>query len=225
MSIQAMIFDLDNTLYPASSGLIGQVEQRIHEFVIHHLGLDETAAQAMCKHYYATYGTTLRGLQTHHPHVEPEAYLDYIHNVGIEQCLEPQPELAAALAQLPVRKIIWTNSVTEYAERVLDRLAIRDQFELLLDVRYFNLHGKPDPAAYTHVLELLGVPGHAAIMVEDSLLNLPPAKTLGMTTILVAEEGGHTGSADYVVPHVMAALEVAAQLLATAESPTPHNPA
>ncbi len=214
MSIQAILFDLDNTLYPASSGLVSHVEQRIMRFVMEQMQVDAATALEMCQSYYATYGTTLQGLQSHFGGVEPEAYLNYIHDVPIEEFITPNPQLVEMLVELPVRKIIFTNSVRDYAERVLDHMGILDQFERIFDVRYFNLVGKPDPAAYIHIVEWLGLSGNEVIMIEDSRMNLPPAKALGMTTILIDETLTDPAGADYHVHTIIPALEIARQLLA-----------
>ena len=66
MTVRAVLFDLDNTIYPASNGLMLSIDQRIGEFVQRLLGLDEDEALRLRRHYYAEYGTTLRGLQHHH---------------------------------------------------------------------------------------------------------------------------------------------------------------
>jgi putative hydrolase of the HAD superfamily len=60
MTIRAILFDLDNTLYPASSGVMQQLDRRIGEYVQERLGLSSDEATALKRHYYATYGTTLR---------------------------------------------------------------------------------------------------------------------------------------------------------------------
>jgi putative hydrolase of the HAD superfamily len=80
--------------------------------------------------------------------------------------------------------------------------------------------GKPDPAAYRHVLEYLGVPGTAALMLEDSAHNLPPAKALGMTTMLVGELLPTHPDADYHVANILEALDVAQVLVGS----PPHVP-
>jgi putative hydrolase of the HAD superfamily len=72
MTIRAMLFDLDNTLYPASSGVMQSIDQRIGEYVQQRLGLPEVEAAKIRHYYYTTYGTTLRGLQQHHGHIETE---------------------------------------------------------------------------------------------------------------------------------------------------------
>ena len=48
------------------------------------------------------------------------------------------------------------------------------------------------------VLDRLGVEGEEAVLVEDLEKNLPPAKELGMRTILVGRACSN-GAADYVL--------------------------
>lgn len=213
MAIQAILFDLDNTLYPASSGLMEHMSGRISGWVQQALQLDADAAHVLCKHYYATYGATVHGLRTYHPAVDPHAYLEYVHDIAIEQFLGPSTQLHTLLGRLPVRKIIFTNSVQPYAERVLACLGIREHFEQIFDLHYFDFDAKPNPAAYQHVLERLGLDGAQTIMVEDTLANLVPAKAFGMHTILIDETLQATVGADYIVPDVVRALEVAQELI------------
>ena len=44
------------------------------------LGLDHDHAFAVQKRYFSEYGTTLRGLMTHHG-VDPHAFLDHVHAI------------------------------------------------------------------------------------------------------------------------------------------------
>ena len=64
--IETFVFDLDNTLYPASSDLWPKIDDRITLFMIRLFGLDSLSLRALQKHYYQRYGTTLRGLMKEH---------------------------------------------------------------------------------------------------------------------------------------------------------------
>lgn len=214
MSIRAMLFDLDNTLYPASSGLMQQMDRRIGEYVQQRLGLPEPEASQIRNRYYTTYGTTLRGLQQHHSHVETDDYLRFVHDIALEQYLTVSAELDAALTDLDVRKVIFTNSPREHAERVLSAMGIAHHFERIFDLRYFNFVAKPDPACYQHVLDELGVNGDEAVLLEDTAINLDPAKALAMTTILISDVPCECPAADYIVPDILSALELTKPLIA-----------
>jgi putative hydrolase of the HAD superfamily len=220
MNIRAILFDLDNTLYPASSGVMARIDQRIGEYVEQRLGIGAEEALVMRRTYCETYGTTLRGLLHHYGDIETDEYLEFVHNIEIEELLRFDAALDAALAALDVPKIIFTNSPREHAERVLKALGLAHHFERVFDLRHFNLIGKPDPAAYRQVLDYVGVPGSAVLLLEDSAHNLPPAKALGMTTMLVGELLPMHPDADYHVPNILEALDIA-QVLVGSTDPVP----
>ena len=56
------IFDLDNTIYPAASGLFNQVSDRMTLFIQNLFDLDRDAARARQKDLFHRYGTTASGL-------------------------------------------------------------------------------------------------------------------------------------------------------------------
>ena len=212
MPISAVLFDLDNTIYPASSGVMKGVDVRITEYVQNLLGLEIEQARELRQRYYMTYGTTLNGLQRHHA-VDAEHYLSYVHDLAIESFLTSDAELDHLLSELTATKAIFTNSPAEYARRVLRAMGIERHFAHVFDIRFSSFLPKPDPAVYQSVLDTLGVPGASAILVEDTPQNLPPARALGMTTILVGEPSlAGAALADHVVPDVLAAVRIALEL-------------
>lgn len=219
MAIRAMLFDLDNTLYPASSGVMQLIDRRIGAFVEERLGISEAESRGLRRQYYATYGTTLRGLQQHYSDIDTNTYLQFVHDVAIEEYLRFDAELDERLAKLAVRKVIFTNSPREHAERVLRALGLEHHFERVFDLRYFNFVGKPDPATYQHIVDQLGIAGDEALLLEDTPENLPPAKALGMTTMLIRPELLDCAAADYQVTTLMAALELAQPLIASTLAP------
>jgi len=211
-SISVVLFDLDNTLYPVSSGLMHGVDTRITEYIRNLLDLDHDAALKLRRQYFDSYGTTLRGLQHHHA-VDPEDYLSYVHDLAIESFLASDAELDHLLGQVDATKAVFTNAPLDYARRVLETLGIDRHFEGIFDIRFHGFQPKPEPEVYRRVLAALGRPGAEAVFVEDTAQNLPPARTLGMTTILVGEPSGHNNLvADYVVIDVLAALRVVIEL-------------
>lgn len=58
-------FDIDNTLYSASSRIADAMGTRIHAYFTS-LGLDDAEASRMHLQYYKMYGLALRGLVRHH---------------------------------------------------------------------------------------------------------------------------------------------------------------
>ena len=213
MSIRAILFDLDNTLYPATSGVMQGIDRRIGEYVEQRLGLSPVEAAEVKRHYYTTYGTTLRGLQQHYGPLETDEYLSFVHDVGIEDLLRYDAELDAALERLDVPKVIFTNSPREHAERVLAAMGLAHHFERIFDLRYFEFAGKPDPRCYQRVLEQLGVMGAETLLLEDTPQNLGPARALGMTTMLICDGTFVCPDADYRPATIEEALRAAETLV------------
>ncbi len=206
MKIAAILFDLDNTLYPASSGLNNVFDERITDYVERKLGISREAARDLRRRYFAQYGTTLRGLQNHHT-VDIEDYLAYVHDLEVQAFLQFDAALDQLLGELRATKAIFTNSPVEHAERVLHALGIRRHFSRIFDIRYFDFQPKPHPAIYRRALDDLGVSGAETLLIEDTPQNLPPARALGMRTILLAGIASPLAAqADLIVPDILSAL-------------------
>jgi putative hydrolase of the HAD superfamily len=209
MTIRAILFDLDDTLYPRSAGVLAQVRELILRYMQSRLSMAPDEADALRRHYLHTYGTTMRGLQIHY-RIDADEYLDYVHNIPLHNYLQPNPALDRALASLPQRKVIFTNASREHAERVLDSLGVRHHFEQIVDVRDVDFESKPRISAYRRVCQILHLRPEECVLVEDNIHNLRPARELGMTTVLV----GETVEADSgVVDHALARIEDIANIL------------
>ena len=78
--IDTWIFDLDNTLYAADSGIFQQVGELMTKFVSNHLDIDLKEAEKIRGKYYRQHGTTLRGMMDNHG-VDPEIFLREVHKL------------------------------------------------------------------------------------------------------------------------------------------------
>jgi putative hydrolase of the HAD superfamily len=185
--LKYILFDLDETLYPSRSGLMAAISGLMSRYMEERLGMPPTEVPALREHYYRTYGTTLRGLQIHHD-IDPEDYLDYVHNVPLEDYIGPNSELDRVLAEIETGKVVFTNASAEHARRVLAILGIERHFNCIIGVRALGYISKPDPEAYRRALEMLGTAGDECLIVDDRARNLSPAKELGMITVLVSNE-------------------------------------
>ncbi len=196
--LNCWVFDLDNTLYPASCSLFPQIDVRMRQFIAEALGLDLDAAYKLQKQYYHLYGTTLRGLMMVHG-IEPAEFLAYVHDID-HSVLQPSPALDRALTRLPGRKLIFTNGSEHHAVSVLDRLGITRHFQGIFDIQAADYVPKPNAEAYAALLKRHDVAPDLAAMFEDIPRNLAPAAAIGMTTVLVEEDGhphwGEAGDAD-----------------------------
>ncbi len=186
--IRYILFDLDETLYPATSGLMPAIGERMRTFLEQRYNLDPEVAHELQKRYWLQYGTTLRGLMLERE-IDPQEYLDYVHNVEVAQFIQPDERLHKILATIPYEKVIMTNADAPHAERVLARLGVADEFTRIFDIVFMEFECKPARGAYERVLAALNARGDECILIEDSVRNLPSARELGIQTILLLPNG------------------------------------
>jgi len=207
--IDTWLFDLDNTLYPAESGFMSEIEARMTGFVMRVTELPRDEAFALQKRYLAEHGLTLRGLMEHHG-VDPLEFNALFHDLSLD-ALAHDAELLAALERLPGRRLIFTNADDIHAERVLKHLGLDHLFDDVFHIETFGFRPKPDPAAFDAMLDAHGLAPDATAFFEDSERNLAPAAALGMTTVLV---GPHAPASS--APFVQHRTEKLAPFLANA---------
>jgi putative hydrolase of the HAD superfamily len=197
--IRAWIFDLDNTLYPASADLFGLMDVRMTAYVARTLGIADMAeAYRIQKGFFQQHGTTLSGLMTEHE-VDPHHYLADVHDIDLDVLAE-DARLARLIARLPGRKLIFTNGDAPYAERVLARLGLSETFEAIHDIHASAYKPKPQAESYATMIAGLGVDPTHSVFVEDMARNLAPAKAIGMTTVWIdnGSEQGRDSDRSYV---------------------------
>jgi putative hydrolase of the HAD superfamily len=217
--IDTWLFDLDNTLYDANSGVFPQIDRNMKRFLMAEFGLAEDAAHTYQKQLYADYGTTLSGLMAEHA-LDPARFLHHVHDIDVTE-LQPDAHLIAALQRLPGRKAIFTNGSAKHAENVAGRLGILDQFDAIFDIVSADYRPKPNISAYKKTLAHYGVEGRRAAMFEDLKRNLVPAAALGMTTVWIANDAAwahaNTGVPDDIDTHVHHVAETLSDFLHSVE--------
>jgi len=210
--LRFLVFDLDDTLYPAGSGLFYEVGDLIHRYLHERMGFPEEEVAQVRRRYYEQYGTTLRGLQVHHQ-VDVDDYLRFVHDVDVSHYLQPDLALDAALNSLPQEKVLFTNATAEYAARVMAVLGVERHFRRIVDIYAVDFHCKPSPKAYHTLLETLSARGPECLLVEDNLRNLRIGNELGMRTVLVRPEAIDQDGAEWVVTHAAEVLQVVREIM------------
>lgn len=185
MTFTTILFDLDATLYPAENGFWTEIGHRIEVYLQERMGIPPENTTALKKSYYQQYGTTLRGLQINH-HLDPQDYLQFVHDIPASNYLKPDPALRQIIHSLPQRKWIFTNSDHNHATRVLAALDLAGCFDGIISLESLDYECKPHPTVYQAALTLAGASDpHRVLYLDDSLRNLAPAKALGFYTVHV----------------------------------------
>jgi putative hydrolase of the HAD superfamily len=190
--IRNWIFDLDNCLYPASTGLFALIDERMGAYIQRLLGCGAEEAKRVQKAHFHEHGTTLAGLMKEEG-VDPHHFLADVHDISLDR-VSADDRLVRLLPLLPGRRFVFTNGDAPYARRVLEAIGVHGHFDDLHDIHASELRPKPDPHGYALLCKRFGIDPRHALLADDMVQNLAPAKQLGMTTIWVdngSERGNH----------------------------------
>jgi putative hydrolase of the HAD superfamily len=194
--LNLLLFDLDETLYPRSLGVVPRVDVRINRYLEERVGIVAAEVDALRRRYWAEFGTTLSGLIAHHA-IDPDDYLRFIHDIEIDDLLARDEALLTVLRALPGRKAVFTNSSRRHAARVLERLGVAAAFEAVVALEDLEYVAKPAAGAFERVLARLAAHAEISTLIDDNVRNVAAAKKLGLRTVWVGE--GATDGADHVV--------------------------
>ncbi len=193
MRFTTILFDLDDTLYPSSTGLWPVLKERMNRYMIERLGIPAADVPRIREQYFMRYGTTLRGLQAHY-RVDEQDYLAYVHDVRLEDYLRPDPIQKQVLGALPTRNLIFTNADSNHARRVLEILEIEPFFASVIDIHRMQPYCKPSPEAFALAMQAAGESSPArCVMIDDLPHTTRAAMALGLYALLY---GGSAGAPD-----------------------------
>jgi putative hydrolase of the HAD superfamily len=199
-TLRCIFFDLDNTVYPRSCGLMRAIGDRINRYMVERLDIKPADVSKTRDDFLKAFGTTLNALRRFYS-VDPDEFLDFVHDIPVSRHLQYEPALDQMLERLEVNKIIFTNADARHARRVLTRLGILRHFESIIDIHMLDFVNKPDRRAYFKAMDFALVRPEECVLVEDSLANIISAREIGMTTVMVGE-GLRTDGAHYHINRI-----------------------
>jgi putative hydrolase of the HAD superfamily len=168
--------------------------------MIERLGMDPQDVTRKRQDFLHAFGTTLNALRRYYP-VDPNDFLDFVHDIPLDQYLHYDSELDGMLARMKLRKVIFTNADAKHARRVLSRLRILRHFESIVDIHLLDFLNKPDQRSYIRALDFVEAQPEECILIEDSMPNIEGARRLGITTVMVGGRPAVDG-ADYHIEQI-----------------------
>uniref|UniRef100_A0A6N2KK84 Uncharacterized protein n=1 Tax=Salix viminalis TaxID=40686 RepID=A0A6N2KK84_SALVM len=133
-----LLFDLDDTLYPLSSGIAAACGKNIKDYMVEELGIEESKLTELGNLLYKNYGTTMAGLRAIGYDFDYDEYHRFVHGRLPYENLKPDPVLRGLLLTLPIRKVIFTNADKVHALKVLSKLGLEDCFEGIICFETLN---------------------------------------------------------------------------------------
>jgi putative hydrolase of the HAD superfamily len=185
MRYTTLFFDLDDTLYPPSSGVWDAIGVRIDQYMHERVGISMKDVPDLREQLFRTYGTTLRGLTLLYG-IDAHDYLAYVHDIPLTSHLTPDSRLSPLLRRYMQRKVIFTNADRAHAQRVLRVLDLEGVFDQIIDILDVAPYCKPMPEAFALALEAVKITNpEECILLDDSPTNLRAARAAGFFTIRV----------------------------------------
>jgi putative hydrolase of the HAD superfamily len=185
-------FDLDNTLHDASHRIFGEMNRSMSEWLVANLEVEPAEADRLRTDYWHRYGTTLLGLIRHHG-VDPHAFLDATHSFVTDpllgELIRAERGLSELFRRLPGRKVLITNAPAVYTATVLREIGLSRIVRRRYHIEQMRLLGrfrpKPSPSMFRMLLAKEKVHPAHAVLIEDSVLNLRGARSIGMRGVYV----------------------------------------
>ena len=191
MKFTTIFFDLDDTLYPTSTGLWQAIKERMNIYMRDHMGFSPVEIPALREKYYLQYGTTLRGLQANHE-IDVDDFLAFVHDLPLDNYIQPNPDLCEIIASLGTRNLVFTNADAAHARRVLKALELDDCFENIVDVNAVAPYCKPMPESFQIAMDMAGESDPArCVMIDDLPRTTRAAREAGLFSILFGQDTPH----------------------------------
>ena len=189
MNFRHLLFDMDNTLYPASSAMDKGITRRMLECVADFFHCDMEKATELRAERIVHYSTTLEWLRAEGMS-DVEGFLAHVHPDNEADELTEQPALRDFLLSLNMPMSILTNAPHEHADRVLGKLGVADLFEVVTDIRDAGFNGKPYPDAYMAALRKVGATIEDTLFLDDMQKYTDGWVAMGGTAILIGSPNG-----------------------------------
>jgi HAD superfamily hydrolase (TIGR01549 family) len=186
--IKILIWDFDGTLYKPNPDLFREVRESEYRAIMKHTGWtrEKTIEEFHALHKVTIQSATavvskLCNIPIAAAANESEKYFDrrkYLHR---------DPRLIGMFEKLKnFRHFIFANGVISHHKETLELLGVpASTFEEFVTSETVGVT-KPDPAGFVYILKKTGLAPAAHLMIGDrELVDLAPAKALGMHTCLV----------------------------------------
>ena len=198
--IDCWIFDLDNTLYPASVNLFGQINTKMSNYIMKLVNVDQETAENMRAEYWKKYGTSLAGLMQNYE-IDPNDFLKVVHDIDFS-VLSKDLDLLDALNNLPGRKLVYTNGSVPYAREVLKYRGLLSVFDEIYGIEDATYIPKPFPEAFEIIFSKAKIVPKRSAMFEDEERNLAVPFKLGLKTIFVSDVKSNEKYVNYSIKHL-----------------------
>lgn len=182
------LFDVDNTLYCQSSGLLGKIMDNFYEIFKNRTNKDLTREHH--DEMIRTYGSGFIGSIKNYGMDKED--VEKMYDIQLEKYLKKDEELISLIKNLKGRKWIISNGIESFIKRVITFLGLENEFELIIHVDYLqdNCLLKPAQECFVSVNEVLKVEEDFKNIhfFDDCTKNIKASSEIGWTSHLISKE-------------------------------------
>lgn len=209
--ITTWVFDMDDTLYPASLGMKEAIKAAFGKFMTVEYGITPEKFQELSDYY------TGQGLVDPMAEIKKEVAFNNAKWAEfacgeLPYNIMPNCQITADLLdKLAGEKVVFTNGSEKHTQTVLSQLGLDKHFSHISHATMRNMRLKPEPEIYKELQNELGTDPQNMVMVDDHPKCLLPAKELGWTTVLVySPVPANAPWVDHIYPDLLSFLQAAA---------------
>jgi len=185
-NVKYWIFDIDDTLYPKSSGLNKQIQDSMINYLANYFKIPWAEASQLCIAYYKKYGTTISGL-INTTDISARKFVNETHRYLDLSCIKPNLRLSEALSKIDGKKYVFTNGSFGHGLRISKKLGIEDHINGFFGTQSANFIPKPDPRAFEEFFSRYNINPEEAIFFDDSKPNHETISQMGTKTVWITE--------------------------------------
>lgn len=211
-NIEAIIFDMDGTLYHFDDGESAKfressfgktINSNVLSFFMSKFSLSKEEAVLKINELDERYkGEISLGLEKEFG-IPRSEYFAFTWDLIPEEFLKTNSELLPLIESVPVQSVLLSAAPKVWVDRVLNFLNIQQFFNEAIFTGDPDLR-KPDPMVFQMIADFLNLAPHSIISIGDQEhTDILPAKSIGMMTVKI---GAEESQADFVVNNVSEAI-------------------
>lgn len=216
--IEAIIFDMDGTLYSfdkkneshfSSSNFGKQIHANCVDFFKDEFKLSAENAMSLYQDFRTRHNDEVSlGLEKERG-IDRSKYFEATWNLNPSEFMEKNNELVLVLSSLTIKTGILSAAPKVWVDSVLKFLEISHFFDPAIFTGDPNIR-KPDPQAFQQLADLWGIDPEKIIAIGDQeATDIIPAKSLGMKTVRI---GKNTETeADFIASNAIQAIALLKQ--------------
>ncbi len=202
-NLRALVFDLDNTLYPSSECNAEDLcNKRIKRYFINKLKCRTDEFAELRRQLIEECGDLLNGINEKYG-FDRQEYWEYIWDIEVSS-ITPNPELNQLLKKIKPVKYIHTDSSRKHVEKTLKSLEIDGNFAGIFTSGTLGFIFKNTTETYEKLLNKIRLKAEEILLFDNNPKNIAAAQALKIKAVAV---GSKQTTAEYQFSTINDALK------------------